>query len=73
MKNKYQSFLGGRVGEARIETTEPDSNNKFLENMLVLIRPATLRLPLRLATARSVSAQRDGTTRPSGIFTNETH
>jgi hypothetical protein len=41
MKNRYQSFIGGRVGEARIETTKLDSNNAYLENMLVSIRPST--------------------------------
>jgi hypothetical protein len=40
MKNKYSLFIGGRVGEACIETTKPDSNNKYLGNMLVSIRPS---------------------------------
>ena len=40
MENKYRPILGGRVGEARIETTKPDSNNKYLGKMLVSIRPS---------------------------------
>ena len=38
MGNKCQATIGGRVGEARIETTKLDSNNNYLGNMLVSIR-----------------------------------
>jgi hypothetical protein len=44
MKNKYQSPIGGRVvlseAKNRIETTKPDSNNNYLGNILVSIRPS---------------------------------
>ena len=38
MKNKHPSIIGGRVGEAPTETTKQDSNNNYLESMLVSIR-----------------------------------